>query len=219
MPARSNQSKKSQGIYLALEGLDGAGTSTQCQRLAEVLRQKGKTVVTTAEPSQGPIGVLIRNALKQRIGLPQGAGPLTDETFALLFAADRVDHYAAEVMPALERGHWVMSDRSFLSSLAYQGARVGMDWVATINARMPPPKLTLFLQVEVSAAEGRRKKRGGKADIFENRKTQEATAKQYQRAIALRRQVGDSIVDIDGGTDIETVTRRCFEAIASVVSL
>jgi dTMP kinase len=219
MAARPSKAKKSRGLYLALEGLDGAGTSTQCQRLAEFIRHEGYTVVTTAEPSQGPIGVLIRNALKQRIGLPRGQGALTDETFALLFAADRVDHYAAEVKPALDQGHWVISDRSFLSSLAYQGARVGMDWVAAINDRMPSPMLTLFLNVKVSAAEGRRKKRGGKADIFENRKTQEATAKQYQQAIAWRRKLGDAIVYIDGGADVETVTRRCLDAIAAAVSL
>src|SRR5688500_15875611 len=90
------------GAFIVLEGLDGAGTTTQLGRLAEALRARGQRVHTTCEPSTGPIGALIRQALTGRLGLPGGRGPLDDATLALLFAADRTDHLAAEIMPALE---------------------------------------------------------------------------------------------------------------------
>ena len=79
-------------------------------------------MLTTREPSDGPVGTMIRQALTGRLGLPGGAGPLAPETLALLFAADRTDHLAAQVLPALAAGKVVLCDRYVLSSLAYQGA-------------------------------------------------------------------------------------------------
>ncbi|HYY53573.1 MAG TPA: dTMP kinase, partial [Myxococcales bacterium] len=112
----------SEGRFIALEGLDGSGTTTQAERIASVLRAQGRRVLLTREPSDGPIGTLIRLALTGRLGLPQRSGPLTEEALALLFAADRVDHLAAVIEPALERGELVVCDRYVLSSLAYQGS-------------------------------------------------------------------------------------------------
>ncbi|HET6345426.1 MAG TPA: dTMP kinase, partial [Myxococcota bacterium] len=91
------------GLLVALEGIDGAGTSTQIAPLAAFLRARGRDVVTTAEPSGGPVGVLLRQAL-------QGRPRLDDATLALLFAADRLDHLAREVEPALARGAVVLTD-------------------------------------------------------------------------------------------------------------
>jgi dTMP kinase len=112
----------SRGLFVVLEGLDGAGTTTQCTALAERLRQAGPEVLTTREPSDGPIGTQIRQALAGRLSLPDRLAPLTAPTLALLFAADRVDHAAAEVEPALARGAVVLCDRDLLGSLAYQTA-------------------------------------------------------------------------------------------------
>src|SRR5690349_10994916 len=98
------------GFFLVLEGLDGAGTTTQLECLSRALRQRGATVCATREPSDGPVGVMLRQALTGRLGLKGGA-PLSHETLALLFAADRMDHLQAEVLPALERGETVICDR------------------------------------------------------------------------------------------------------------
>ncbi|MFP2912002.1 dTMP kinase, partial [Pyxidicoccus sp. 3LFB2] len=75
------------GRFIVLEGLDGAGTTTQVERLAALLRAEGHGVLTTREPSDGPVGTMIRQALTGRLGMPGGAGPLSPETLALLFAA------------------------------------------------------------------------------------------------------------------------------------
>src|SRR5216684_3788661 len=102
------------GCFIALEGLDGAGTSTQALRISAELRRQGHAVLVTSEPSDRPVGTLIRHALTRRIGLPQGRGPLSHSTLALLFAADRVDHLQACILPALERGAVVLCDRYLL---------------------------------------------------------------------------------------------------------
>src|SRR4051794_39709628 len=110
------------GRFIVIEGLDGAGTTTQTERLATRLREEGHRVLTTREPSDGPVGMLLRQALTGRLTLPGAHAPLADETLALLFAADRTDHLASRVEPALGRGEVVLCDRYVLSSLAYQGA-------------------------------------------------------------------------------------------------
>src|SRR5688572_4731702 len=98
------------GRFIALEGLDGSGTTTQAARLADALGARGRTVVRTQEPSHGPIGRLVREALRSL------DAPLDPDALALLFAADRRDHVASEIEPALARGHDVVCDRYVMSS-------------------------------------------------------------------------------------------------------
>ncbi len=204
------------GHFIVLEGLDGAGTTTQAAELARVLRGRGHEVVVTAEPSTGPIGTLIRQGLTGRLGLPGHAGPLTPETFALLFAADRVDHLAAEIEPALARGAIVLSDRYLLSSLAYQGAQVGMPWVAEVNRHARTPDLTLFVTIDVATATKRRVRRGGRQELYEAEATQRRTARQYRKALALRRADGERIVEIDGALPVAEVTAAAVGALQAV---
>ncbi|MCE9671401.1 dTMP kinase [Myxococcus stipitatus] len=193
------------GRFIVLEGLDGAGTTTQAERLAAALRAEGHAVLTTREPSDGPVGTMIRQALTGRLGLPHGAGPLTPETLALLFAADRTDHLASRVLPALEEGKVVLCDRYVLSSLAYQGASLPMDWVEAVNAHAVSPDLTLFVGVAPEVAARRRAVRGGARELFEADEAQRRIAKQYLAAIR-RREKRERIVHIDGEQGIEAVT-------------
>jgi dTMP kinase len=204
------------GRFIVLEGLDGAGTTTQCSAIARTFRGEGVPVDVTMEPSPGPIGTLIRQALTGRLGLPGSTGPLTPETLALLFAADRVDHLAAEIEPGLARGALVLSDRYLLSSLAYQGAQVGLDWVAQVNARARTPDLTLFLQVDPAVAASRRADRGGREELYEREDLQRRTAQWYRKAIARRRKAGERIEIIDGNAPADDVTAECVEAIRAV---
>jgi dTMP kinase len=199
---------RGRGTFVVLEGLDGAGTTTQLQRMAEALRADGHAVTTTCEPSAGPVGALIRQALKGRAVLPGGA-PMSHESLALLFAADRLDHLAAEIRPALERGVHVLCDRYVLSSLAYQGATVDMGWVSSLNNRALAADLTLFLEVDVSTASRRRRTRGGPSELYEVDAHQRKIAAQYRRAIALR-QKSERIEVIDGTQAPEAVTRRAL---------
>src|SRR5262249_48635759 len=107
-------------MLVVLEGLDGAGTTTQARRLGAALEAAGPPAGLTREPSDGPVGRLLREMLTGGHALPGGAA-ISQATFSLLFAADRLDHLQREVEPALARGAVVVSDRWYHSSLAYQG--------------------------------------------------------------------------------------------------
>lgn len=208
--------KPGKGRFFVLEGLDGAGTTTQAERLAAALRAEGHTVLTTREPSDGPIGTMIRQALTGRLVLPQGGGPLAPETLALLYAADRTDHLKAKVLPALEAGHIVLSDRYVLSSLAYQGAALAMAWVEAVNGHAVSPDLTLFVHVSPAVAARRRAARGGAKELFEEDTLQRRIARQYEEAIR-RRESQEPIVRIDGEASVEAVTEAALAEIHSVL--
>lgn len=206
------------GRFVVLEGLDGAGTTTQCDRIAAALTAQGIPVVTTREPSDGPIGQQLRLALTGRLGLPHRRGALTEDTLALLFAADRMDHLAAVIEPAVERGAVVLCDRYLLSSLAYQGTALPMAWVETINGRARKPDLTLFVEVDAKTASRRRAARGGEVEHFEADERQVRIARQYLSAIR-RRSSRERIVRIDGTRSVEQVTEEAVEILARILGI
>ncbi|MFM2418433.1 MAG: hypothetical protein RL385_3156, partial [Pseudomonadota bacterium] len=108
-------------VFIVLEGIDGAGTTTQTARLVSALTAQGRRTQATREPSDGPVGVLLRQMLRGRVVSPSGKAPPSEE-LALLFAADRLDHVSAELRPLLADGVSVVSDRYDYSSVAYQSA-------------------------------------------------------------------------------------------------
>ena len=164
-----------------LEGLDGAGTTTQAQLLVRRLAGLGVGVQGTAEPSRGPIGALIRQILAGRV---VGVREQFDRSaLALLFAADRLDHARSEVLPALRSGKWVVSDRYVLSSLAYQALDLPQSYIAAINTRAPRPDLTLFLDVPAEISLRRRRMQASHPDLFEDLATQRRVAKHYRSAL------------------------------------
>ncbi len=205
------------GRFIAFEGIDGSGTTTQATLAAAALRADGFRVLQTREPSDGPIGTLIRQALQGRVGLPGRARPLTEETLALLFAADRLDHLEAEILPALRQGQLVICDRYLLSSLAYQGAACSMDWVEQINAGAILPDLTIFLEVKLAAAWRRRSARGRSRELFESDERQRQVRRQYQAAIG-RRAKRDRILVLDGGQPVDQVAAEAQKAIRQVAA-
>lgn len=188
-------------MFLTLEGLDGAGTTSQATRLARRLEAAGHGVVATAEPSTGPLGTLIRQALRGRLVQRSGERVLPD-ALALLFASDRVDHVGDVVVPALERGNVVISDRYVHSSLAYQGAECDMEWVAQINAKARVADLTVFLSVPVEECLRRIGVRGEDAELFERLDVLEAVAARYEQAFSLR---DERVVRIDGTQSMDAV--------------
>lgn len=192
-------------MLIALEGVDGAGTSTQCTLLARALEQRGLSVHTTREPSDNPVGKLIRQAL------PADATRRFDEpTMALLFAADRLDHLAHEIAPALERGAYVITDRYLLSSLVYQAELLGEGWVSEINARARHADLTLLLDVDASVARSRRAQRGGAAERYDDDALQERLVARY-RTLSARI---PRCVRIDGSASPKDVTSAILSHIS-----
>ena len=136
------------GLFVAFEGGDGAGKSTQARMLAESLREAGHEVVLTREPGGTPAAEAIRHVVLT----PEFSG-LDDRSEALLYAASRAEHVARLVRPALERGAVVITDRYIDSSIAYQGVGRGLgpDVVGEINlwaTRGLLPDLTVLLDVD-----------------------------------------------------------------------
>ncbi|TLS42094.1 dTMP kinase [Streptomyces montanus] len=149
------QAPATAGFFIALEGGDGAGKSTQAEALAEWIRAKGHEVVLTREPGATPVGKRLRSIL-----LDVSSAGLSHRAEALLYAADRAEHVDTVVRPALERGAVVISDRYIDSSVAYQGA--GRDLSPTEIARINRwatnglvPHLTVLLDVSPEAARER----------------------------------------------------------------
>lgn len=149
------QAPPATGFFIALEGGDGAGKSTQVQALAEWIRGKGHEVVVTREPGATPVGKRLRSIL-----LDISSAGLSNRAEALLYAADRAEHVDSLVRPALERGAVVITDRYIDSSVAYQGA--GRDLSPTEIARISRwatgglvPNLTVLLDVSPETARER----------------------------------------------------------------
>ncbi|MCY0921356.1 dTMP kinase [Streptomyces sp. H27-G5] len=149
------QAASATGFFIALEGGDGAGKSTQVEALADWIRGKGHEVVVTREPGATPVGKRLRSIL-----LDVSSAGLSNRAEALLYAADRAEHVDTVVRPALERGAVVISDRYIDSSVAYQGA--GRDLSPTEIARISRwatgglvPNLTVLLDVSPETARER----------------------------------------------------------------
>jgi dTMP kinase len=193
--ADTTEASTARGPFIVLEGIDGAGTTTQLNALREHFRRISRRAFFTHEPSDGPVGMLIRLALQGRLvgggfelhdpGDP--ARPPTadfDRTaLALLFAADRADHVATQVRPNLDAGRIVVCDRYLLSTLAYQGQSCDFEWLLEINRPAVSPDLTLFLDVPPSAAEERMRGSRWKKELFETLEEQQRIRAHYFRYI------------------------------------
>jgi dTMP kinase len=200
---------------VVLEGLDGAGTTTQARLLGERLRAAGRTAHVTAEPSGGPIGALIRQVLTRRVG--GGAGGFDPAALALLFAADRRDHLAIEIAPKLAAGVDVISDRYALSSLAYQGAALGdMAWVAAVNREATAPSATIFLRVRPEVALRRRRAASLDREIYEVDAFQRRVARSYVEGLERLRAAGERVVELDGERPVEDVADAVLAAVQAL---
>lgn len=204
------------GRFVVLEGIDGAGTTTQLGRLARALEARGLAVHQTREPSDGPVGALIRQYLRHAVTGPSGEPRTASwDSMALLFAADRVDHVASEIEPKLAAGAWVVSDRYDLSSLAYQSVTAPseqvVEWIRQLNARALRPDLTLVVDVPAELAEQRRGARGGSEELYEKRELQRRLAEIYAQAERLV--PGDRLEHVSGVGSPDEVAARVFAAV------
>jgi dTMP kinase len=198
------------GVLIVLEGIDGAGTTTQAGLLVRALAERGVAAHATREPSDGPVGRLLREIL---------AGchsPIDATTLSLLFAADRADHIQREVVRALAAGRVVVSDRWYHSSLAYQGAGEERAWIAELNRRARRPDLTLFLEVAPDVAARRRAASKRSDELFDADAMQRKVAVGY-REVMKDLAASERIEIVDGEQPIERVAAACLALALSVV--
>jgi len=197
--------------FIAFEGIDGTGTTTQLVRLSRRLESAGIAFQTGCEPTPGPVGILIRQALS-------GAFEARPETVARLFAADRGEHlYAAGgIVDRAGAGQIVVSDRYFFSSLAYQGLTCGPDLPAALNAPFPLPELLLFFELDPEVAERRMSSRAA-LDIYENLAFQRRVAEAYRTVIGSFEDSGMAIARINASASQDEVETAVWAAVSPLV--
>lgn len=188
------------GRFIVLEGPDGSGTTRHSQFLAKNLEEAGLPVLLTAEPTQNQLGRTIRQLLQE-------SGSMAPETLQLLFCADRAEHVAGVILPALAEGKTVISDRYFLSTIIY-GAAMGVDadWLRAVNNHFPAPDLTIVTLPPFDVCLQRLGKRSY-TDAFEAEEMQRQVYKGYKEADSA------NTIYIDTTDEKEVVAKRVLELV------
>ncbi|MEM2947781.1 MAG: dTMP kinase [Candidatus Bathyarchaeia archaeon] len=191
---------KKRGLLICVEGLDGCGKTTQAKILVKKLRRIGYNAVYTAEPTSGKIGRFIKKYCLH------GGKRVSNIVEALLFAADRYEHVATEIIPALKDGKIVVSDRYLYSSLAYQGAAgLNLDWIRRINEHAIPPNLAIFIDVEPNTVIKRLKP---KKSVMENLETQRKVREVYLKFVE-----NGELVRVDGNKSKSEVAKEILSTV------
>jgi dTMP kinase len=199
----------SRGRFIVLEGLDGAGTTTQGALLAARLIEHGIPVELTKEPTDGVLGTIARS-------FTDGVTHLEPETVALTFAADRIEH-TVEIRELLDAGTWVVSDRYVASSLAYQTSQgLPFEWVRTLNSRAMEPDATVFVDTPVASCVARLAARGE----FNTGPFDQAAALKKARDLYLHAFASDvplgQLIEVAGDAAREVVADAIWDALAAL---
>jgi len=201
------------GCFIVFEGIDGSGKTIQVYKLVEKLKKEDYKIVLTKEPTtQRPIGKLIRSIL-------YNSEIVTEEALALLFAADRADHTKKKIIPALNAGAIVVSDRYVYSSYAYQAKgmdiEIDLKWIKTINRYAKTPDIVVFLDTPPSVSLERLRK-GQKRiqddSYFEDLIKQEKIRSIYYKVLNLERKI-KNLWEFE--TSIKTQKNQKYEIIIS----
>lgn len=194
------------GKLIVLEGIDGSGKGTQIARLTDRLEASGHKVLVTREPSAGPIGTLIRQALAD-------ASQFDEATMALLFAADRLEHIR-EMKAHLAAGEIVLCDRYVLSSLAYNSQTLTLEWILALNQEADKrlhPDLTLYFDLSEQIALTRIGARGSDRERYETQRQLYQVREMYRMLADVR--LDDNVVTIDASQTPEAIAEDVWQAV------
>ena len=186
--------------FWVLEGLDGAGTTTQLKNLEKYMDDRNLPVFRTAEPTIYETGKFIRRVLSGEVKVPQS-------TVAYLFAADRDNHLNNPeygIKAHLSQGRTVISDRYFFSSFAYQSIGFDPDTVLMLNSRFPYPELVLYVDTPVADCISRIDSRGGDKEIYEKFDYQTAVHDNYEKLFSALPD-GCRLIRVDGRLSREEI--------------
>ena len=203
------------GIFIAIEGLDGSGGTTQSKLLRQWMaaQMRWTSVHRTWEPSGGPIGRFIRENLKL-----ENAEALGDNVFPYLFAADRQHHLDREILPVVAQGGAVITDRYYHSSLAYQSLTVGFDTVAELNASFRAPDLTVFLELPAEVCLERILARGGALERFEVIDRLRAIEAAYETVLSYCAARDEAVVRLDASGSVQDIHARVISAVTAAAA-
>jgi dTMP kinase len=190
------------GIFIAFEGIDGAGKTTQALALKTRLEEAGQRVRYVKEPTDGPWGRKIR-----RIAM-EGRAHLTLETELDYFIRDREDDVRENIAPALSSGHVVIADRYFYSTIAYQSALgLNSDLIRHLNSTFPVPDVVFMLEISPELSQIR---------ITENRGESANLGYEQKNYLKQVKAVFDNLPDhnivrIDGASESSTVSQTIWD--------
>ena len=205
-------SKNKRGRFIVIEGIDGAGKTTQIELLAERLREKGRTVHITAEPTSSVSGGLLRDALG-------GISSRTPCEMAALFVLDRIFHNVNPngINAMLEKGIDVICDRYYYSSLAYQGSQTDFEWVKNMNLSCPEiriPDLCIFLDLSPEESLKRISKGRTTTELYEKLDILKNVRKRFFDVFDILKGRDNIIVIDTTGSSIEMVSEKVASAMA-----
>lgn len=181
--------------FIVFEGSDGSGLSTQAFELKEWLEKKKYEVHLTKEPTDGLIGSLIRGVLRKELKVDA-------ETFALLFTADRMLHINNTILPLLNDGVIVISDRYRLSSYAFQSLDIDIDWLKKINEKSITPDLTFIIDTPPLICMRRIQKQRFHVELYEEIDKLEKIREFYHK---LAKEEGNTYL-IDGNRPVKSIS-------------
>ncbi|MBN1258286.1 dTMP kinase [Candidatus Peregrinibacteria bacterium] len=165
-------------MFIAFEGLDGSGSSTQSRLLAERMEKNGHAVLLTKEPTgDTPIGKMIREILQHK----WEAAP---HTLQLLFTADRAEHLRTQIEPALQNGQTVITDRYLFSTLAYGAMDVRMGWLRELSRFFRIPDITFLFKLDPRECIRRITGRGSDFELFERHEKLAKVWENYEKIAA-----------------------------------
>ena len=199
------------GRFIVLEGIDGSGKGTQIGLLTDRLEAAGHKVLVTREPSAGPIGTLIRQALAD-------ASQFDEATMALLFAADRLEHIR-EMKAHLAAGEIVLCDRYVLSSLAYNSQTLTLEWILALNQEADKrlhPDLTLYFDLSEQTALARIGARSGDRERYETQRQLYQVREMYRMLADVR--LDDNVTPIDASQTPDAIADDVWQAVAPLLA-
>ncbi len=201
-------------LFIAFEGIDGSGKSTQVNLLSEKLKAAGHKVYVTCEPTDSPIGAIIRNIFKGRIETDH-------KTIAGLFVADRLDHLQNKtngILKKLEEGFTVITDRYYFSSYAYHGAHMPIEWVIESNrlsAELLRPDLNVFIDITPEISMERLNKGRSHIELYETLDNLKMVRDQYHNAFKLEAK-NEKIFITDGNRALSEIAEDIWESVSAI---
>jgi dTMP kinase len=208
-------SVEKKGKLIAFEGIDGSGKSTQIKLLAEKLKERQLDYYLTMEPTDSPIGSLIRQVLV-------GEMKTDNKVVAALFVADRLDHLLNKdngIVKKINEGTIVLCDRYYFSSYAYNSIDMSMDWVIDANEpsrNILKPTATIFIDISPEVAMDRITKNRSHQELFEKKSRLEEVKKKYEEAF-LRMKDSETIIVVDGNQSVEEIADDIWEKVQLIL--
>lgn len=204
------------GSFIALEGIDGSGKSTQVKKIAEYLLDHGHKVYTTFEPTDSPIGKMIRDIFSHRMEGDQ-------RVIAALFAADRLDHLLKSkngILNKLKEGFTVITDRYYLSSYAYHSVHdIDLEWIIQANAMSADllrPDANIYIDISPELSLQRLKAGRNHIEMYETLENLTKVHHQYQLVFE-RVKNEERIIQIDGNRPQDKVTEDILQVVADLL--